>query len=78
MLVQVSAITLANPAPASGDEELVGMGATDRAVTARELAMLHALKSNIWPSVLPSSCLVGQGTLGLQTAVSLDHQKCGR
>ena len=50
------------------------MGAIERAVTAREIALLHALKSNIWPSVSPSSCLLGQGTFGLQTAVSLDHQ----
>ena len=58
----------------TGDEKLVGKGATDRAVTAREIALLHALKFNIWPSVSPSSCLLGQGTFGLQTAVSLDHQ----
>jgi len=77
MLVQVSVITSAgehNPTSASGDEELVGYEATDRAVTAREIALLHTLKSNIWPSVSLSSFLLGQGTFGLQTAVSLDHQ----
>jgi len=77
MLVQVSVITSSGehkPTSASGDEELVGYEATDRAVTAREIALLHTLKSNIWPSVSLSSFLLGQGTFGLQTAVSLDHQ----
>ena len=71
MLVQVSAITSAGESMgAQGATDAVtktwwGKGAIERAVTAREIALLHALKSNIWPSVSLSSCLLGQGTFGL-------------